>query len=408
MKILVYGINYEPELTGIGKYSGEMSRWFADNNNEVTVVTAPPYYPEWKLTKPYKNRYSKDVVNNISVFRSPLYIPTRPGFVKRVVHLSSFALSSSFNLLRLLKLKPDVVIYVVPTLFCALPVLIYTKITGAKSVIHIQDYELDAMFGLGSGNGKGSKLSSFLFYLESKILKKFDRVSTISKNMLNKARAKGVEDKNLVLFPNWSETDRFRDVVVPGDFYSELGISARSKIVLYSGNIGKKQGLENLIPIAKKFEDEDIVFLIVGDGVGKKELYDASVSAGSKNIIFKPLLPYEQLPMLLAIAHCHLVIQKRGVADAVLPSKLTNILAAGGQSVITAEADTELGMVCRDNEGLAVLVEPENELALEKGIRKCLQLPKFNQVAQLYAENNLAKENVMASFLAELQRLSKI
>ena len=42
MKILVYGINYEPELTGIGKYSGEMSRWFADNNNEVTVVTALP------------------------------------------------------------------------------------------------------------------------------------------------------------------------------------------------------------------------------------------------------------------------------------------------------------------------------------------------------------------------------
>lgn len=79
MKILVYGINYEPELTGIGKYSGEMSRWFADNNNEVTVVTAPPYYPEWKLTKPYKNRYSKDVVNNISVFRSPLYIPARRG-----------------------------------------------------------------------------------------------------------------------------------------------------------------------------------------------------------------------------------------------------------------------------------------------------------------------------------------
>ena len=37
MKILVYGINYEPELTGIGKYSGEMSRWFADNNNEVAM-----------------------------------------------------------------------------------------------------------------------------------------------------------------------------------------------------------------------------------------------------------------------------------------------------------------------------------------------------------------------------------
>ena len=49
MKILLYGINYSPELTGIGKYSGEMAAWLAAQGHEVRVVTAPPYYPDWKV-----------------------------------------------------------------------------------------------------------------------------------------------------------------------------------------------------------------------------------------------------------------------------------------------------------------------------------------------------------------------
>ena len=46
MKILVYGINYSPELTGIGKYTGEMVEWLAAQGHEVRVINAPPYYPQ--------------------------------------------------------------------------------------------------------------------------------------------------------------------------------------------------------------------------------------------------------------------------------------------------------------------------------------------------------------------------
>ena len=39
MKILIYGINYAPELTGIGKYSAELAEWMAAHGHEVSVVT---------------------------------------------------------------------------------------------------------------------------------------------------------------------------------------------------------------------------------------------------------------------------------------------------------------------------------------------------------------------------------
>ncbi|MDT9046922.1 colanic acid biosynthesis glycosyltransferase WcaI, partial [Escherichia coli] len=82
---------------------------------------------------------------------------------------------------------------------------------------------------------------------------------------------------------------------------------------------------------------------------------------------------------------CHLVIQKRGAADAVLPSKLTNILAVGGNAVITAEHDTELGQLCIAEPGIAVCVEPESVDALAQGIESALALSKDNTVAREYA-----------------------
>ena len=78
MKILVYGINYSPELTGIGKYTGEMVEWMARQGHEVRVITAPPYYPEWQVGVNYSSwRYRREE-GEATVWRCPLYVPKQP------------------------------------------------------------------------------------------------------------------------------------------------------------------------------------------------------------------------------------------------------------------------------------------------------------------------------------------
>ncbi|SUH02987.1 glycosyltransferase [Salmonella enterica subsp. enterica] len=96
---------------------------------------------------------------------------------------------------------------------------------------------------------------------------------------------------------------------------------------------------------------------------------------------------------------CHLVVQKRGAADAVLPSKLTNILAVGGNAVITAEPHTELGQLCARYPGIAVCVEPESTDALVNGISQALAMPKNNTTAREYAERTLNKRTCYANLL---------
>lgn len=403
MKILLYGINYSPELTGIGKYSGEMARWLATQGHEVRVITAPPYYPDWKVWKDFATfRYSSSTEEGVSVIRCPLYVPAEPSALKRLLHLGSFSLSSALALFGQLLWKPDLVVLVAPTLFCSPQALLLAKLTGAQSVLHIQDFEVDALFGLGIA--KGGALKRFAFAAERVILRAFDRVSTISTGMLKRASQKGVEPSRLLFFPNWSELDRFRAVRRSQALLQRLGVDPAKRVLLYSGNIGEKQGLEIVLDAAARLVNrQELTFLIVGEGAGKARLVEQARQMKLPNVVFAPLQPYEDLPALLASANCHLVIQKRGAADAVLPSKLTNILAVGGNSVITADSDTSLGLLCEEYPDIAVRVAPESVDALLGGIEQCLAMPLPNRVATFYAEECLDKGRILSRFIAEFE-----
>lgn len=401
-KILLYGINYAPELTGIGKYTGEMAEWWAGQGYGVTMVTAPPYYPEWQVHQGYSGgRFSDRMEGRVRVLRCPLYVPRHPSALKRILHLLSFSFSSCFALLKLWRLRPDLIVYVVPTLFCALQILLYARLSGARVVLHVQDFEVDALFGLGMA--RPGVLARFAYRAERWLMRRFDRVSTISTGMRERARDKGVEGDRLVLFPNWSELGRFQNVRRDADLLTCLGVDPARKVVLYSGNMGEKQGLGVVLEAARELADcEDIQFLLVGEGGGKAALQAQASVFGLTNVRFAALLPYEQLPALLASADCHLVVQRRGVADAVLPSKLTNILAVGGNAVITADADTTLGRLCDEHAGIAVLAEPESSRALVAGIRQALSQALPNEVACGYARDFLDKNVILERFLWDM------
>lgn len=414
MKLILYSLNYAPELTGIGKYNGELAPYMAKRNVDVIILTAPPYYPEWQVKEGYKNAFSTIVENQVKVVRTPLYIPKNVTTLKRLVHLASFAITSGIRLLTQISTKPDVIMLVQPTLFCAPITLLFAKLTGAKTIMHIQDFEVDAMFGLGlAGNSKGAKQSfvkKTILKIESWFLKRFDVVSSISYSMLENAKIKGVDESKLLFFPNWSDTEFVNPNVCGVDIREKFGYDENEKVVLYSGNIGKKQGLEVVIDAAKHFKDQnEVKFLIIGNGAYSEELQSLALAEGLSNIKFLPLQAWEDVPKILSMADIHLVVQRKGAADAVLPSKLTNILSVGGHALVTAENHTELGKIEQEYPSIYKLVEPESTNAFIQGLESLLNTDtkKINQVARDYAEQNLNIDQVIGRFINDLNSLVK-
>lgn len=408
MRILIVGINYAPELTGIGKYTTEAAEWLAARGHEVRVISAPPYYPYWKVQKPYSSwAYSHEIIAGVGVFRCPVWVPQRPTGLKRIIHLGSFALSSIPVCISQLFWKPDVVVAIEPPLFGAAVALVGAKVMRAKSWLHIQDFELDAAMGLGMIPGW---LAHGMGIFERWFMGKFDRVSTISNAMMERIRKKGVSSDKVSLFPNWVDCGALRPLERDDSMRGEWGIPSDAKVVLYAGNIGKKQGLELLFPVAQAFltKRPDVLFIIVGEGATKVDLERVVFEKGLTNILFKPLQPIEKLGALLATADVHLVLQLQGAADLVMPSKLTGILAAGGAVLATAEEGTELYKVVTQNE-VGQVVQPGSSEGIEMGIESLLDdmtlLQRYRHNARKFAETHLHKVAILLGFEQELNRV---
>jgi len=408
MKIIFYGLNYSPELAGVGKYSGEACAWLAAQGHDVRVVCAPPYYPEWRIGAGYSGwRYRCENVLGVRIYRAPLYVPSRPRTLTRLLHLLSFVLTSLPVMLGLSRWRPDVVIAVEPTFFSAPGALLCARLSAAKSWLHIQDFELDAMLGLGMG--RIGWLAAGLFAVERFIMRGFDALSSISQKMLEKTRAKLLCEIPVFYFPNWVDTDFITPDADAELFRQRWLIPRDAKVVLYSGNLGRKQGLEVIIQAARQC---DALFVIVGDGAAKADLMALAETSGVSNVRFYPLQDYRDLPALMRLADVHLVVQKKGVADAVLPSKLTTILSVGGHALITAEEDTELGLLCRNFPGIARCIAPEDVPLFIETLQDMLAgvdvgQHRTNPVARRYALEYLSKEAILTRFESDLLGLVK-
>ncbi|MFH2040321.1 MAG: WcaI family glycosyltransferase, partial [Chloroflexota bacterium] len=268
MRILIVGINFHPELTGIGKYTGEMASFFAEQGSDVHVVTAPPYYPQWEVQSGYYSWwYQQEFWQAVNVFRCPIWVPRKPTGITRLIHLLSFALSSFPVILGQCLWKPDLVLCVAPTLFNSPSVILMARLCAAKTWLHIQDFELDAASNMGmlSGHNLFSKVAGGV---ERWLLKQFDQISTISNQMLARIESKGIAPGKYFLFPNWVDTGLIHPLSENQDSVKkELQIPENKTIVLYSGNMGHKQGLENVIKAARHLKrQKNIHFVLCGDG----------------------------------------------------------------------------------------------------------------------------------------------
>lgn len=342
MKILITGLNFSPDLTGIGKYTGEMARWLAEAGAEVRVVTAPPYYPAWRVSSGYSGaRYQYEQAGSVTVIRCPLYVPARPTGIQRLLHLVSFALNSApVTLWHALTWRPDIVFVVEPPLACAPVAWIAARCCGAVSWLHVQDFEVDAAFDLGLLRSRFAR--KLLGFLERGLMRRFDRVSTISGRMLDRLASKGVAPERRHLLPNWTDFKRIHPLSGPTALRAELHIPEDAIVLLYSGTFGAKQGLSILLEALRHLRDcPRILLLLCGDGPMRVAMEVASIDL--PNVRFVPLQPMDRLNELMSMACVHLLPQRSDAEDLVMPSKLTTMLASGRPVVATASPLSEVG-----------------------------------------------------------------
>lgn len=406
MKFLILGINYAPEMIGIAVYTTGLAERLAEEGHEVQVVTALPYYPAWKVSEGWsKYKYKTETPKpNLRVTHCPLYVPAVPTGIKRLVHHATFALTALPIMLRhAFAQKPDVVFVAAPSLISAPVGTLAARLSGAASWLHVQDFEVEAAFATGLIKEK-SRMGRLAKRFERAVMRRFDRVSSISRPMLQKLLEKGIRPSQIFELRNWGDLSAITPVDDRAPLRARFGIDT-PHVALYSGNLANKQGLEIIPQVAERLKHRtDLTFAICGDGPMKDRLQ--ADAADLPNVRFYPLQPKEKLSDLLGMADVHLLPQIAGAAELVLPSKLTNMLASGRPVVATALSGTALA---DEVEGCGLTVDPGDSDGMANAISVLLEddtaRATFGTAARTRAVDRWDGDRILGRFAEEAGKL---
>lgn len=368
LRVTIIGLNYSPEPTGNAPYTTSLAEGLASAGHDVTVITGYPHYPEWRRNPDYKGWTNTDLINGVHVKRLRHYVPRKPTLANRMHMELSFGFRVMFSRWG----NPDAVLVVSPALFSSGMAIARAKLKPNRPAVGlwVQDIYSRGVVETRSG---GSFMGAAMSKLESAILKGADGVTAIHDRFRQfMVDSLAVAPDRIRVIRNWTHLPT-APTSGQEEMRARLNWAPDDIVVLHAGNMGLKQGLENVIDAARIAEERDsrLRFVLMGDGNQRRRL--EQMATGLRRIDFVDPLPGDDFQIALSAANFLLVNELPGVKDMAVPSKLTSYFNAGVPviaatdygSVTAAEIATSGGGVRVDAASPALLVEQIEQLSLQ-------------------------------------------
>lgn len=400
MKILIVTQYYFPENFKSNDLSFELQK----RGHDVTVLTGLPNYPEGKLYDNYgvfKNR--KQVVNGVKITRALLLPRGKGGGLKLFLNYYTFAFFASIKAFFLgLNNRYDAIIVHEPSPITQFyPALLIKKIWRTPIYFWVMDLWPESLSIAG-----GIKNKRILNYYEA-VVKSFyknsEKILITSKGFRQSINEKGDFDSKIVYFPNWAE-----DSISEGNKKSEIPSLPDGFKVMFAGNIGEAQDLENIMKAALELkEQKSINFVLVGDGrkmpfvqefVEKNQLEDTVHLTGR--------FPVEAMASFFSKADVMLVTLKDDpIFNLTVPAKMQAYMSAS-KPIIAMLNGEGAGNIMEAECGFAVAAGDYKALAetiLKTSELQKIKLDKMGENAREFYEENFK----MTACISNLEKILK-
>jgi putative colanic acid biosynthesis glycosyltransferase WcaI len=397
MRVLALGINYAPERTSVAPFTTGLCEHLAASGHTVTVVTAFPYYPEWRVWDGYRGSfYRREVIRGVNVHRVAHFIPQKPSrLLERLAYDISFTVHCF--LAALFCGDCDVIYCSCPPPTVALAAYFLSFVKSAPYVMKLTDLATDA--ALATGIMKPGLAIRMGRALETFTCRRARAVICLCQGFIDRLKERGIEEEKLLLISDWGDTDNLGSSGAPTTFRAANNLPERDFLAFHTGNMGKKQKLMNLIDAAGVSQAaQGLGWVVVGQGEDRQHLQSEIASRSLSNIRLLPLQPAESLRDMYASADVLLLNQAAAVEDAVIPSKLLTYMAAGKPIVAAVSEKSEAARQIR-RANCGVVVAPENPQALVEAVLSLRSDPslcrEYEVNARLYAETHFTKAGIL-------------
>jgi colanic acid biosynthesis glycosyl transferase WcaI len=355
LRVCFFNRAYHPDESATARLLTDLTQDLAAGGHDVWVVAGPPLPSGLGGAPGSRGRgaspsgarggtAAREDIGGVHVVRAWGTARSPARFVARAAnYLSYFA--SAWLAARSVP-RPDVVVALTDPPIIGLAAHALARRSGARFVFLCQDV-FPEVARLVEGF-RSARLDRLLERATRTLVARADRVVAVGETMRDRLVAtKGADPDRVVVIHNWADCA----AVAPGPkrnaWSVEHGLDDRF-VVMHAGNIGLSQHVAILIDAAERLaRHPGVVVAIVGDGVKRQALEDAVRARRLDNVRFFPYQPRARLGDVFAAADVFVVSLARGLAGAIVPSKLYNILAAGRPYVAAVEEASEVVAITR-------------------------------------------------------------
>ena len=322
--VLIVSLNYAPESTGIAPYSTGLAVELARRGHRVRAITGFAHYPQWSFLDHSTRRSEMSDIDVVRVVRRRHSLPSKPTGLSRAWSELSFGFAAARTRFG----HPGSVVLVSPALISSAIVLVKARLLMRVPVVMwVQD-----LYSLGLrelGERRPSVLEKAVSALEKWCLRFASHVVVIHERFRDTVVDEfGLDPSSVTVVRNWSHLSPASS----GDRLLEraaLGWQEGDFVVLHAGNMGVKQGLENVVEASRLAASEGsaVKFVLLGDGNQRLKLAELAADIPALEMIGS--LPDDQFGKALRAADVLLVNERRGVTGMAVPSKLTSYFSTG-------------------------------------------------------------------------------
>lgn len=393
LSVLLIGLHYSPEPTGNAPYTTKLAEGLTGLGHKVQVLTGYPHYPHWRIADGYSGLSTDETINEVPVRRLRHSVPAVPRVLNRLVMELTFGLHTALRRWG----QHDVVLVVSPGLFSSAFVVAKARMTRIPVAIWIQD-----LYSRGLEETGGSHaMTRAIKWIESKVLRASTGITVIHARfrdyVVDELR---IPRENVGVIRNW--THIHHDAVFDrAAVRARLGWAPDETIALHTGNMGVKQGLENVIEAARLADalDSRVRFILLGDGNRREALHIAGQGISSLSFL-KPLGDQEYSEALRA-AEVLIVNECPELREMSVPSKLTSYFATGLPVVAATHTESATADEIRAS-GAGILVDPQRPSALLRGVERLRDNPgeakRLGTAGPAYAAKVLSEVTAIGAY----------
>lgn len=383
MHILYIHQHFAVPSGSTGTRSYEFARRWVKAGHRVTVITG--HYDIGGL------KYSRQpqIIDGIEVRIVGTKYSNKQSFFRRLMSFAGFVL---FSFIAGMRVKNVDVIYATSTpLTIGIPAMLLKCFKRTPFVFEVRDQWPEIPIEMGMIKSK--LFARMLIALERRIYKSSAAIVALSPGMAEGVRTVLKKEKQIIVAPNSSDTELFHPDIDGSEIRKKHGW--KDKIVfLHFGAMGKANGLDFLLDVAENLkENNEIQFVIIGDGATKQTLVEKAASLNLTNLEFLPSVSKTDLPKYVAACDIAAVIfadypilqhnSANKFFDSLSAGKPILLNYSGWQREIIEEAKAGLGCDLYNKDqfigNITLLAEDQNLRKQMSQNARQLAVEKFNR-----------------------------